>query len=168
MKIEKDSLQEFESEDNKRNLKFVLITGLSILAILVSLFLYFYQFRTVGFKYLVLNTPKSIIITQLVLLSISILFAIRKKIGWALMAIISSVFIVVILKNILKLILSSDDKNLFESFILTRGAYFLLNYSIIIILLFNKSLLKYMSVNKTIIYVTLIVLTLVSTIIVIA
>ena len=116
MQISKNVLKEFDKEDDKRNLEFILVNVFSFLSIAVSLLLYYVQFKTDDLNQLAFKTPRFIVFSQLFLLLVTILFAVRKKSGWVLMVIVSGVFVVSILKNILKSISGLTTVNFYENY----------------------------------------------------
>ena len=156
METENHSLEQFETTTLKRSWQFLMISGLSVLSSIVSLLLHLYDNRVYDSITIAPNTIKTIIISQACLLTVTILFALRKKLGWVFMTILSSVFVVVIVKYFLKLILNEAYANLYQTSLLTRGVFFLLNSSAVLFLLFNKSLLKYLAISKKTIIVTII------------
>ncbi len=155
--MEKSILSEYEKDDSDKNIAFILVSIICLLSIIGSLINYFYPFNLNSIQNFFTDSDNVAIFLSLFIfpfISISF-FILRKKVGWALV----TFFYITEFVMFIKIIIVELNKKVIQlnfNYLIQNKVYLFFIVSVItIVLLFKKSLLNYLEIDRNTFRLTL-------------
>ena len=155
-------LTEFENETKQSNIVHKVVSILFLSIILLSVSFFYYPFTSTKISGLLKNSSNIsvVIFAQFLPLMMGAIFILKKKIAWFFLTGWSILFIIVFIHVVYKHMFFYSTNVNFTNYIFSWSGFYRLSYFILIILLFNKSLLSYLNISRNnilvMIFITLI------------